>query len=143
MNSWEPNEDTLLRIRLAAEWWAEKVVRPDLKMTKRNGLDPNSERIESQLNRIASRFAPRVTPEQKERLIDNLYREMMDQLRGNKGRFAVRIDYHAPSWMDFAAQDAGIRGSFLFPVKTAMSITENGVMVEDGYGAPVTTLFGG
>jgi hypothetical protein len=123
-------------IALAVNWWADKLV-----ACKNSGLS-EEERRDSR-NRdygLAEIFMtlskPKVTPEQ----IDK-FKAKLSELLAGKTPYCMGVDYGPDMNLRAALEHAEIPiANGVLPIKTNMWISERGVEVSYGYGAPIEKL---
>lgn len=131
--------------QVAAQWWADTMFVSgyrDQKITRRDGTDVESERVEDMTNAMMRLGAPMPerSDEQKERfraaLQDELEKELLTQ-----GQSWASVDYDPDRILSAAAKAADCKfGYGDWPFKTRMYVKPTSVTVRAGYGAAAVEL---
>lgn len=126
-------------LRAAAMWWADQIFVPviDHKITRRDGTDLASERVEFHMNAVSRLFARPQPLDKKTAFEEALFVELVGATV-NSGAYATHIDvdYDPCRELYDAAVKAGCP-NMDWPSKHRMRIERDGtVKVAAGYGAP-------
>ena len=130
----------------AATWWADRIYRQgplDQKITRRDGTDPDSERVEIQVNAVLALFGARGNgPDISNRqpFIDSLA-SLIDKELQTKGESDMYVDYDPDGVLRIVEKEFEL-GYGEMPFKTGMQVTKTGIDVKEGYGASWVTLTG-
>lgn len=124
-------------IEKAVNWWAEKI----LEDRPHSNGDDSFTSITACL--LADMGRQNITSDQADTFKKALAKRMTEYAEsGRFNHFSIMSDYGPCGMLIDAANEAGISAAN-FPFKTTMFVTEkDGIMVRDGYGAPVVKLWG-
>lgn len=124
-------------IEKAVNWWAEKI----LEDRPHSNGDDSFTSITACL--LADMGRQNITSDQADTFKKALAKSMTEYAEsGRFNHFSIMSDYGPCGMLIDAANEAGISAAN-FPFKTTMFVTEkDGIMVRDGYGAPVVKLWG-
>ena len=133
----EQEEQMEKAIKVATEWWANDIRKPNFD----NG-DSQSGAMVSLVSELVNASSSVITAEALSEFQKHLGNEIKKGLlTGSDWTFDIGVDYHPDDALAKSAQKAGLRTMFSY--KTNMNVGLNEVSVRAGYQAPHVTLYDG